>query len=343
MNNMLMNVKELPVALQNQMQAELEKSKGVSAGISSGAALPRLSIAGKEFSVRIGGQSQPLRTFTLDVIIADSRPGISKLYYEKTYDPSNVAGTPDCASIDGITPDFKPAIIDKETGACPHNCRDCYFNKFGTATQGKGKACKDYKRVVVLLAGTDQNPFDPARPPLALDIPATSFRAPRDAAGVMMFKEFTEACERNNMPVSMVVAELSFMSGTAFSQLCMRPKRMVTEAEYNRVLEVRNMEDVVDALTDKYEPREEDLPEETQEALATPAPAQPAVSAPVAPTPVAPAPAQPAPVVKEEPKVGTQPDLFASEPTPAVKPTPVEVNSAEAEAVAQLDAFFATL
>ena len=337
--NELINIEGMTPALREQMQAEMINSEKVAAGVSSGVALPKLSIAGKEFSVRIGGQSQPLRTFTLDVIIADSREGISKQYYSSTYDPSQAATQPDCASVDGITPDFTPAIIDKETGKCPHNCRDCYFNKFGTATQGKGKACKDYKRLIVLLAGTEQNPFDPKRPPLTLDLPATSFHAPKDKAGVMMFREFIDACTRNKMPPSMVVAELSFMSGTAFSQLCMRPKRMVTDAEFARVKEVRELDDVKAALNDKYEPREEDVPAETAEALAAPAPQ---------PLPVV----EEAPVVKEEPKPveETQPDFDFAGTVPAgqenavtVEAKPVEVSSAEAEAVKQLDDFFKTL
>lgn len=332
MENSLVSLGNVPAALQARMQEEMEKSKAVTTGVTSGAALPKLSIAGKEFSIRVGGASQSLRTFTLDVIIADSRANLSKQYYSSAYDPSQTASQPDCASIDSITPDFVPAIIDKVTGKCPHNCKECYFNQFGTATQGKGKACKDYKRLVVLLAGTEQVPFDPARPPLTLDLPATSFHAPKDKAGVMMFREFADACERNNMPISMVVAELSFMSGTAFSQLCMRPKRLVTEEEYNRVLEVREMDDVKAALHDKYEQHEEDVPAETKEALAEPA--------------------------KEEPaKVEPAKEESAAEPTinfDAVAPagqtdalntseTKVEVSENEAEAVKQLDAFFSSL
>lgn len=337
MTNNLINIESMPLAMREAVQAEMEKSKGVAAGVGSGTNLPRLSIAGKEFSIRIGGQSQSLRTFTLDVIIADARPNVSKLYYEGVYDPSKTAGTPDCASVDGVKPDFIPAIVDKATGKCPHNCKECYFNQFGTALQGKGKACKDYKRMIVLLAGTEQNPFDPNRPPLALDLPATSMKAPKGSAGVMMFKEFTEACQRNNMPISMVVAELSFMSGTAFSQLCMRPKRVVTEEEYNRVLAVREEQDVISALNDRYEPKGEDLPEETAETLAKP------------PAPVA-EPATPAEKPVEQKAQYDEPPFDLVEPAgqkdalnTAVVEKPKEVSAKEAEAAEQLDAFFASL
>lgn len=336
MTNNLINVESMPVAMREAMQAEMEKSKGVAAGVGSGTNLPRLSIAGKEFSIRVGGQSQSLRTFTLDVIIADARPNVSKLYYEGVYDPSKTAGIPDCASVDGVKPDFVPAIIDKTTGKCPHNCKECYFNQLGTALQGKGKACKDYKRMIVLLAGTEQNPFDPNRPPLALDLPATSMKAPKGSAGVMMFKEFTEACQRNNMPISMVVAELSFMSGTAFSQLCMRPKRIVTEEEYNRVLAVREEQDVISALNDRYEPKGEDLPEETAEALAKPAP----VAEPATP---AEKPVEQKVQYDEIPFEFMEPSGQKDALNTVVGEKPKEVSAKEAEAAEQLDAFFASL
>ena len=346
--NQLVSLGNIPAALQARMQAEMEKSKEVMTGVSNGASLPKLSIAGKEFSIRVGGQSQALRTFTLDVIIADSRAGISKQYYANAYDPSQTASSPDCASVDGITPDFTPAIIDKETGKCPYHCKNCYFNQFGTATQGKGKACKDYKRLIVLIAGTESTPFDPTRPPLTLDLPATSFHAPKDVAGVMMFREFADACERNNMPVSMVVAELSFMSGTAFSQLCMRPKRLVTEEEYNRVLEVREQDDVKDALNSKFEPRDEELPQETKEALATPA--DQSTPAEIAEAKAAPAVKNDAAPAAPEPKVNNE-DLFTMATpvaqqdavTPAKDEQVIEVSEKEAEAVKQLDAFFSNL
>lgn len=350
MNNSLVNLtnlNEIPAELKQALfnPAELERSKSITTGVTGGAVLPKLSIAGKEFSIRAGGQSQPLRTFTLDVIIADSRAGVSKQYFSSTYDPSQTASAPDCASVDGITPDFTPAIIDKTTGKCPCNCKNCYFNQFGTATQGKGKACKDYKRLIVLLAGTDQNPFDPMRPPLTLDLPATSFHAPKDVAGAMMFREFADVCERNQLPISGVVVELSFLSGTAFSQLCMRPKRLVTQEEYKRVLEVREQEDVKDAIHAKYEPREEDVPQETKEALAQPADQS-------TPQELKEAEAMPATVVDAAPatveqKVNIDDDLFAST-TPAgqadaVEPKTVELSASEEDAAKKLDAFFSQL
>ena len=330
-NSLVVSLEDVPAALKQHMQEEMEKSKAVTTGVTSGAVLPKLSIAGKEFSIRVGGQSQALRTFTLDVIIADSRAGISKQYFSSTYDPSQTASAPDCASVDGIEPDFTPAIVDKVTGKCPCNCKNCYFNQFGTATQGKGKACKDYKRLIVLIAGTEQNPFDPARPALTLDLPATSFHAPKDAAGVMMFREFADACERNQLPISGVVAELSFMSGTAFSQLCMRPKRLVTEEEYRRVLEVREEEDVKEALHAKYEPRTEDVPEETKAALAEPTKEEPVVE---------PAKVEP---VKEEPTEIFEAATPAAQVDAVTEPKSVELTATEEEAAKQLDAFFSSL
>lgn len=260
MNQLTLTNTALPASLQEAFAAEKEKSEAITSGVGGFVSLPRLSIKGKEFSVSSGNQVQQLPPY-IDVIIADARPNVSKLYYSKVFDPNSKAGQPDCASVNGVTPDFVPSIVDKETGKCPNNCKNCYFNQFGTALQGKGKACKDYKRLIIMFAGTEQAPFNPSLPAVILDLPATSFRAPA-GSNVTMFNEFVSQCERNNLPVSGVVVRLSMMPGVAFSKIVMQAVRVVTEQEYARVLELRESNEVKSALTDKYEPRTDDEDEE---------------------------------------------------------------------------------
>lgn len=253
MNDIMITNDNLPMALKQRFDAEKEKSNEIASGVESTSFLPRLSIKGKEFTIISGTQKRVLTTPYVDVIIVDARKNVSKLYYENPFDPNAQAGGPDCASIDGITPDFVPAIVDKETNKCPKNCKNCYFNQFGTALQGKGKACKDYKRLVIMFAGTENAEFNPSLPPLTFDLPGTSFKAPV-GTNATMFNEFVEQCRRNNFPISGVVVRLSFMPGVAFSQVVMQAVRVVTEEEYNRVLELRETEEVISALKDKYNP-----------------------------------------------------------------------------------------
>lgn len=265
MNNIVALENNLPDSLKEQFSEEAKKTKEITAGVTLGTFLPRLSIRGKEFTVVAGNQKQVIQQNYVDVIIVDARPNVSKILYNKVYDPNEDVSSPECASVNGEAPDFAPSIVDKETGKCPKNCKDCYFNQFGTALQGKGKACKDYKRLIVMFAGSESAPFNKNAPALTFDLPATSFRAPAGSS-VSMFNEFVSQCARNNLPVSGVVVRLSFLPGVAFSKIVMNAVRIVTSEEYERVRELREQEEVKSALTVKYTPRTEEEDEDTVEA-----------------------------------------------------------------------------
>lgn len=319
-NSLTLNQITLPATLQQHFDAEQQKTLSMRSGIGQGLSLPRLSVKGKNFSIRSGGQEQVIPSYTIQVIIVDARKNVSKLLYNKAFDPKAQAGSPDCASVDGIKPDFTPAIVDKETGKCPNNCSRCYFNQFGTALQGKGKACKDYKRLIIMFAGTEENPFDPSRPALTFDLPATSFRAPAKS-GATMFSEFVQTCERNKLPVSGVVVELGFLPGVAFSQVTMKPVRVVTEEEYNRVLELRETDEVKNALTVKYT-GSSDNSEDTEGAINW-------------------VPETKSPAVSQEEK--TEQPVFegtipAHQKDAVIQPTPEDVSESEAEALKELEA-----
>lgn len=86
----------------------------------------------------------------------------TRTYYEKAYNPKGEPVPPDCKSIDCITPDAdSPKKQAESCAACPHNV-------FGSATVGKGKACKEYIRMFLV------NP-EFGEPPLAmLTLPPSS-------------------------------------------------------------------------------------------------------------------------------------------------------------------------
>ena len=76
--------------------------------------------------------------------------------------------SPDCASLDG-----KQGVV-RETGEC-RACDKCKYNQFGSAENGKGKACKNIHRLYILREG------DPV--PLILALPPTSLKALKDYLG----------------------------------------------------------------------------------------------------------------------------------------------------------------
>lgn len=133
---------------------------------------PRLSIKGKQFRFiendqeRVHPFGQPLY---VTILATDPETGLAKNYYGGQSYQEGVDQIPICYSADGVTPD---AGCEQPQSS---HCATCPHNQFGTArnqdgTIGKGKACRDFKRVYVL-------PYDsPTGEPYELRVPPTSFK-----------------------------------------------------------------------------------------------------------------------------------------------------------------------
>lgn len=266
MNNVLqIQNTSVPAYLQADVKNELELNKQATGGITGTDYLPNLSIKGKCFSIRANGDVQNLQTMALDVVIIAARQGISKVKYPSQYNPKENK-PPVCASIDSTVPDFESKLVDPATGTCCCNCKTCYFNQFGSSDQGMGKACKDYKRLVVMLASQDGKTFPVNAPALILDVPATSLKSPK-GTNLMMLRECVTALQNGNVPLSAFVVTLKFVMTSEFPQIIFEPKRWVMPQEMERIKVLRESEAVKFALNEKYQRRE---PEESEEQEAAP-------------------------------------------------------------------------
>lgn len=102
---------------------------------------------------------------------------LENAYYTKEFDPQNPS-SPDCYAFS----DPKVNAEEQEKSMAPHadsperqseGCADCQWNKFGTAEKGRGKACKNGRRMA--LIHVDDLKKDPKDWTVAfLKIPPTS-------------------------------------------------------------------------------------------------------------------------------------------------------------------------
>lgn len=90
-------------------------------------------------------------------VILDQHP--ANAWWEQSATESGGSSVPDCFSMNGVTP--YPQCEEGETNnKCCINrqsdkCEDCPQNQYGSDTKtGKGKACKNMKRVMVLMEGS---------------------------------------------------------------------------------------------------------------------------------------------------------------------------------------------
>jgi hypothetical protein len=94
----------------------------------------------------------PIPGNAVAVIIADMV--MENSFYEGIYDADNPQ-PPTCFSFSREEKTMEPHPQVVEAGNAQHgSCRGCEFNEFGSADTGKGKACKNTRRLALLPCGT---------------------------------------------------------------------------------------------------------------------------------------------------------------------------------------------
>lgn len=153
---------------------------------------------------------------TLDVIIVGISPNISKQWYEKKYTEGDDA-SPDCFSIDGVTPD---ASSPKKQCA---SCAVCPANQWGsriTEAGKKAKACQDSRRLAVVPSGDVRN--ESFGGPMLLRLPPTSLQ---NLAG------FSRELTRFGAQPFMVQTILGFDHNMAYPMITFKASGWVTDED----------------------------------------------------------------------------------------------------------------
>ena len=126
--------------------------------------LPQIKIAHQETQLFIFPDENQVKTFE-GIIIDTNR---INAWWEISYDDSGGGTPPDCFSMDGIE--------CNQNGNMPQAklCRDCEKNQFGSESKrdgqkGRGKACKNMKRVHIIMEG-EMLPLRMTLPPSSLKL-----------------------------------------------------------------------------------------------------------------------------------------------------------------------------
>jgi hypothetical protein len=164
--------------------------------------IPRISLKGRKFRLIEGGEEirKPAEEFFGVILAVEPGAGLmAKTFYKEAYQ-SGDSKPPDCSSANGVTPD--PWISEPQND----RCATCPNNRFGSAktrSGGKGKACKDSKRLWVAepdkIGGTVY----------ALGIPVTSLK-PMSEYGAML--------KANGVPSASVITRFT-MKDSEFPEL----------------------------------------------------------------------------------------------------------------------------
>lgn len=128
---------------------ELEKQAEIAAGMEANAG------GGQFFSMKAGvlsWQDAPLPNNQMAVIILDSI--LENVFYEGEYSPDNPQG-PICFAFGRDDKTIAPhkVVFENGTQQCTV-CVDCPMNEWGSADKGRGKACRNTRRLAMIPAGT---------------------------------------------------------------------------------------------------------------------------------------------------------------------------------------------
>jgi len=138
--------------------------------------------AGKFLSVRAGQmsfQGSPVNGNKLDIVILDAV--FENAYYEGEFDADNPA-SPVCYAFSHDGKDMKPheASPKKQHAQCgqPGQPGCCPRNEFGTAERGRGKACKNIRRLAIIPVSKPFTPESVGKSEVAFfKVPVTSVTA----------------------------------------------------------------------------------------------------------------------------------------------------------------------
>ena len=138
----------LPVNIEDQIKKQLAAQRGQLGALPSN----KIGLKNKEFTLPDGQKSQgPLECIVLDF-------AWFLVHYPGVYN-SNNPQHPDCFAVGRENPEAVDGLKPHESVAKPihSNCRDCPKNQWKSATTGKGKACKNQRRLIVVPPNFDES------------------------------------------------------------------------------------------------------------------------------------------------------------------------------------------
>jgi len=132
------------MSYEERLEAEAEAAAGLEKG--SGTGLKSFSFKGGQLT--FDGAAIPGNQVAVIVVAS----AIEKAYYEGRYDPNNPE-PPVCYALTQTDPDDLAPDPEKVADLQNDVCETCPHNQWGSADTGRGKACKDVRRLILMPAG----------------------------------------------------------------------------------------------------------------------------------------------------------------------------------------------
>lgn len=185
-----------------------------------------ISTDGGRFTFQGNELPNPLSAIVVDYAFVNS-------LYEGMYDPDNVQ-PPVCFAAGMVEADLAPSPNSPKPQA--EKCSECPHNKFGSADNGKGKACKNLRRLALL-------PHDP-KVKLANAEPAVLKLSPTSLGGWAAY--VNQLAKVVNRTPSSVITQFTVVRKGSYFNISSQMDSVLSEKDY-RVIKGRR-EEVRDML-----------------------------------------------------------------------------------------------
>jgi len=192
---------QVPAHLAQRVGVPSILAQSLAGGIGSGETTARISIKGSRFRIAEGGTETVLDTTNLDVVVVGANPRLSKTWYAKAWTPESEPASPDCFSMDGVSPDASSAEPQNDL------CASCPQNAWGSKITPQGKqikACSDQKRLAVVSAD------DPTGPVYLLSV---------TPAALQGLSKYQKELSLRGIPAEIVRTRVSFDTDASFPKL----------------------------------------------------------------------------------------------------------------------------
>jgi hypothetical protein len=201
------------VSIQEQIAQQLARQNETAAGLRSSGSY----IGFKNAQLKVDGISIPANQLDVRVLAALSE----RAWYAKDFD-ADVVQVPDCYALDSDVPH------DQSANPQASVCADCERNKWRTATRGKGKACREAARVIVI----------PANVPLAS---AQMYTAKVPVTSLSTVTSFTSRCGQANKLMGEFVTKLSVVEDKkTFFKVHLTPTEVTPEMDMAALLKCQD-------------------------------------------------------------------------------------------------------
>lgn len=197
----------------------------------------RISIKGGVFRETIGGKEYRVsEERAMNVVLVNAAP-ISRMYFAGSYVEGETV-KPMCWSSNTQTPDA--AVPQEQRQAA--RCMDCPQNIKGSG-QNESRACKFQQRLAVQLEGEIEK-----REVYQLNLPGQSIFGEGDKSK-MPLQAYGRHLKAHGEAPAGIVTEVRFDTASATPKLVFKPVRRLEDDEISVILEMRDHEDTLKAIT----------------------------------------------------------------------------------------------